>query len=34
LKEIGVKEEVIDQLMIKKKDLSKEEVRLIIMKIL
>lgn len=34
LKEIGVKEEVIDQLMIKKKDLPKEEVKVIVMKIL
>lgn len=34
LKEVGIKEEVVDQLMIKKKDLLKEEIKVIVMKIL
>lgn len=34
LKEIGIKHEVVDQLVIKKKDLLKEERRVIVMKIM
>lgn len=33
LKEIGTKEEIVDQLIIKKKDLPKEETRVVVMKI-
>jgi len=34
LEEIGVKEEIVEQLIIKKKDLPKEETKLVIMKII
>lgn len=34
LKEVGVKKEVLDQLVVKKKDLLKEEMRVIVMKII
>lgn len=34
LKEIGIEKQVIDQLIIKKKDLSKEETKVVVMKVL
>ncbi len=34
LKEVGVKKEVLDQLVVKKKDLLKEEMRVVVMKVI
>ena len=34
LKEIGIEKQVVDQLIIKKRDLSKEKIKVVVMKVL